>query len=196
MKDYLNHIMLKRDIWAIDIGCGTGRYTKFLIELSSFVVGIDSNPTMLERVQQKFKRRKRMPLLVRGKVETLPFKGGVFDIALLLEVLEHIEDDRGGLEEVKRILTPVGKLILSTPCPPPVYPDKLHKREGYTKKEIIKLLDEVGFKVISYKFCMFLWARVMLRFAATFISIFLIPPPLLFLLWLEQFFKKPPHLIL
>ncbi|MBI4722887.1 MAG: class I SAM-dependent methyltransferase [Candidatus Stahlbacteria bacterium] len=204
VKEYLKDI--SQNNWAIDIGCGTGRSTKFLVPLAQSVVCIDPNPDMLRRVQQKLKvvgaycsaiaeSRKGVDnrlLLVQGKVERLPFKSGIFEIALLLEVLEHIEDDKNGLYEVCRILKQDAKLIISTPCPPPAYPDTHHKRDGYTKKDMITLLESIGFKIIAYKFCMFLWTRMILKFAVNFIILFKFPPPVLFLLKLEQVFKKPP----
>lgn len=198
VKNYLKGILMNRDTRAIDIGCGTGRYTWFLSQVAQSVICIDPNPSMLERVRQKYRNQKivgaycNTPLLVQGEVERLPFKSGVFEIALLVEVLEHIEDDRSGLNEVRRILKSNGELILSTPCPPPAYPDKLHKREGYTRDEIFKLLSAMEFKVISYKFCMFWWSRMMLKFAVNFISLFKFSPPVLFLIAIERVFKKPP----
>jgi ubiquinone/menaquinone biosynthesis C-methylase UbiE len=193
IKEYLKN-RNKLLCWTIDIGCGTGRYTRFLLGISNFVVCIDPNPEMIKRVKKKYRSQTycNIPLLVQGKVERLPFKRGVFDIALLLEVLEHIQDDQKGLSEVNQILKKDGKLILSTPHPPPVYLDRFHKRVGYTKEEIFELLNNTGFKVLSYKFCMFWISRVILRFAVNFISMFKIPPPILFLLIFECFFKKPP----
>ena len=198
--------------WAIDIGCGTGRYTKFLVSLAPSVVCMDPNPVMLRRVQQKYRSQKtenrkqksedrsqkivgaihELPLLVRGEVENLPFKSDMFNIALLIEVLEHIEDDRAGLGEVRRILTDDAEIVISTPCPPPVYPDTHHKRDGYTKKDMIRLLESIGFKIITYKFCMFWWTRMILKFAVNFRALFKFPPPILFLITLERVFKKSP----
>ena len=131
-------------------------------------------------------------VLVRGEAEHLPFKSGVFDVGLLLEVLEHIEDDRSALSEVRRILGADGEVVLSVPHPPAVYPDKHHKREGYTKDEMFGLLDGEGFRAISSEFCMFWISRMMLKFAAGFISTFRIPPPILPFLGLEHLFRRPP----
>jgi ubiquinone/menaquinone biosynthesis C-methylase UbiE len=195
IKNYLREIAINKGRWGIDIGCGTGRYTGFLSRVVQSVVCIDPSYKMLCRVKDKFTNQSRqgfnvLLLLVRGEVENLPFKPEIFDIALLLEVLEHIEDDRQGLNEINRILKPNATLILSTPHPPPVYPDRAHKRKGYTQKELFILLKNTGFKIKNYTFCMFIWARITLRFAVIFISIFKFPPPILFLLKFEHFFKK------
>ncbi|MCK4352518.1 class I SAM-dependent methyltransferase [candidate division WOR-3 bacterium] len=171
---------------AIDIGCGTGRYTKFLTQVSNFVVAIDPNFEALKRV-----RAKHIPAkLIQGEVEKLPFKSKSFSLALLLEVIEHIYNDKSGLKEINRILKLDKNLILSTPYPPPVYPDKLHKRVGYTKNQIFNLLKSSGFKPISYNLCMFWWSRILLKFAVNFMSIFKFPPPILPLLKIEKVLKR------
>ena len=171
---------------AIDIGCGTGRFTKLLLNYFNFVVGIDSDFCALKRIRQKNIKA----ALVCGELQNLPFCQETFDFALLLEVLEHIADDIKGLHEVKRILKPNSKLIMSVPYPPPPYPDRAHKREGYTKENIFKLLNNIGFTIISYKFCMFRLSRIVLKFAVKFISIFKFPPPIIPILKLEPYLKK------
>jgi SAM-dependent methyltransferase len=107
-------------------------------------------------------------------------------------VLEHIEDDRNTLREIREILTPSGEFIISTPYPPAVYPDKYHKREGYTEAQILGLLKSAGFKAIRSDLCMFWISRMVLRFAVNFMSLFKIPPPILPLIELERIFRKCP----
>lgn len=172
----------------IDIGCGTGRFIKLLENPYTNVVGIDTNFNALKRVRQK----KIKALLVQGEIQNLPFRSGIFDTILLLEVLEHIADDIKGLMEVWKVLKTKGKLIISVPCPPPVYPDKAHKQAGYTKSQIFNLLRKVGFKILSYKFCMFRLSRIILKFAVNFISIFRFPPPILIILKLEKWLQPSP----
>jgi SAM-dependent methyltransferase len=47
--------------------------------------------------------------------EALPFPDGSFDAVLAFEVVEHVEDDTGLLEEISRVGRPGCVLILSTP---------------------------------------------------------------------------------
>jgi SAM-dependent methyltransferase len=50
-----------------------------------------------------------------GDLVSLPLAEGSFDAALCIHVLEHVEDDRGALRELHRILRPGGWAIVSVP---------------------------------------------------------------------------------
>jgi SAM-dependent methyltransferase len=52
-------------------------------------------------------------LIVPG--EPLPFAAGAFDLVLLLDVLEHVSDPVFVLREIRRVLAPSGRLIISLP---------------------------------------------------------------------------------
>jgi len=53
--------------------------------------------------------------LVAGSGTALPLASGFFDVVFLLEVLEHVPDQKTLIEEVFRVLKPGGWLILSVP---------------------------------------------------------------------------------
>ena len=52
---------------------------------------------------------------VQGDVTDLPFAHQSFDLVLCLHVLEHVEDDRAGMRELARVLTPGGKAVIQVP---------------------------------------------------------------------------------
>jgi SAM-dependent methyltransferase len=58
---------------------------------------------------------------VVGSVYALPFPDASFDIVLCISVLEHLEDPKLGIQEMKRVLKPKGKIIVSTPFLFPVH---------------------------------------------------------------------------
>ncbi len=45
----------------------------------------------------------------------LPYGDGAFDLVVAFEVIEHLEDWRDFLREVRRVLAPAGQFIVSTP---------------------------------------------------------------------------------
>lgn len=52
---------------------------------------------------------------VLADAKALPFVNDSFDLVLLMDVIEHIEDESGLAESLARILTKEGRLVLSTP---------------------------------------------------------------------------------
>jgi SAM-dependent methyltransferase len=90
---------------AFDIGCGTGELLDRLAASGRFVtVGMDLNPHALEIVRQNGHR----------VVSELP-TGEQFSVVTMLDVVEHLPDPRGGVEDAWRLVEPGGLLVLATP---------------------------------------------------------------------------------
>jgi SAM-dependent methyltransferase len=96
----------------LDIGCGTGFNVEFL-HAHGFdrVFGLDLSTDALE-----FCRSRRLTSLVRGDATLAPFRAGVFDMILALDLIEHVEDDVTALQGLAQLLSPGGVLIVFTPA--------------------------------------------------------------------------------
>ena len=96
----------------LDFGCGIGQATRIFADAGHEVVGVDiSTPAILHA-------RENVP---HGTFETisqegtLPFPDQNFDACYCSEVIEHLFDVAGFLQEVHRVLKPDGILVLTTP---------------------------------------------------------------------------------
>lgn len=87
---------------VLDIGCGTG----FITELIHNVIGCDSSEKMLEKCDKGLK-------VVHCSIENLPFETNSFDTVFSLTVLQDVEDIKKAIKEIKRVLKPNGKIIIS-----------------------------------------------------------------------------------
>lgn len=138
---------------ALDAGCGRGLYTPHLGLIAKNVDAIDINAS---HVAAQIRRQNRSNITAHnGSVTQLPFADETFDFVLFSEVMEHIEDDRGALKQIVRVMKTGGKLLISVPHPPAPIDDKEHVREGYDRAELLKLLAEYGFEAESVKHCMY-----------------------------------------
>lgn len=98
----------------LDIGCGAG------VNLASFretfdCVGVEPDAVLVE----KARANSRVPVHHGTLPAGLPPLGPAsFDYVLLLDVIEHIEDDRAALESAAALLKPGGRMIINVPALP------------------------------------------------------------------------------
>ena len=93
---------------VLDLGSGRGGVMELFWRDVHTAVGADPDYASLAE------RRARMPAVCcRG--ESLPFRGGAFDLALGLWVLEHLAQPEQVLMELRRVLEPGGHFLFLTP---------------------------------------------------------------------------------
>lgn len=88
--------------YAVEIGVGSGRFAAPL----GIQVGIDPAEKMLARA------RSRDVNVLKGVAESLPFRAGAFDTALIVTTICFVDDIPATLAEAGRILGPDGALVL------------------------------------------------------------------------------------
>ncbi len=99
---------------VLDAGCGRGFFMKYVTELAPCrYFGVDLDFEHLEIALRQ--NRARGASVARSLIEPLPFADDTFDKIIFSEVLEHLPDDWGGLNEIKRVLKPGGLLFLTVP---------------------------------------------------------------------------------
>ena len=94
---------------VLDIGCGVGMYLLAIRDFSEGVYGVDIDA---ERAAQA---HHRLPNIAVASAEQLPFARNSFDVVLLHEVIEHLEDDQWAVREAYRVLAPGGRIVIFAP---------------------------------------------------------------------------------
>jgi SAM-dependent methyltransferase len=126
-------------------GAGQGTLSHRLARLGFEVTSTDVSPSAVELLRTRAPGR-----VVEADLTALPFERESFDAAVLGEVLEHIEDDRGALAEVARVLRPHGVLALSVPANPKLHgpsDDWAGHVRRYTRPELLEACSASGFTV-------------------------------------------------
>ena len=90
---------------AIDVGCGTGRWTGRL-----GAVGVDVSQAMLQHAAQKPGLRGRLAV---ADAHALPFAAKSADLVLCALTLGHVRDQAAAMREFVRILAPGGTLLIT-----------------------------------------------------------------------------------
>jgi SAM-dependent methyltransferase len=101
----------------LDAGCGDGRYLAALPGLGavpSRVVGVDIADSILDTARRATAEVGLESELTRANLERLPFGDAEFDLAISIQVVEHLLDPATGMRELARVLQPGGTLLLST----------------------------------------------------------------------------------
>jgi len=166
---------------ALDAGCGTGPYTRTLIDRAKKVSALDCSTVKIAALRRRLGHLSHLSLY-EGSATDLPFENKQFDLVIHCEVLEHIHDDRKVLSELFRVLQPSGRLVISVPVPPAPIEDKDHVREGYTLEEISQLLNEAGFEVLRHQYCMFNPSKRLIQLQSWWDSRMKLPLPSILLL--------------
>ncbi|MCK4912005.1 MAG: class I SAM-dependent methyltransferase [Thermodesulfovibrionales bacterium] len=96
----------------LSIGAGTGENLATAAKCGD-VSALDIDQEALDLIPEGLVKEK-----TRGDACHLPYGDGSFDMVLALDVLEHIEDNRAAVAEIRRVLKPGGTVICTVPAHP------------------------------------------------------------------------------
>lgn len=152
----LQGLTIHSDTQVLDLCCGSGQTTQFLVKLSQNVTGLDASPKSLQRARQN------VPLAVylEAFAEKMPFADNLFDVVHTSVALHEMQPEqlRKIISEVYRVLKPGGVFTLvdfHAPTNPIFWPGVsvfLLLFETETAWQLLKtdlpgLLTETGFEV-------------------------------------------------
>lgn len=100
---------------VLDAGCGSGPTFAALRDRGAVVTGIDASAGMLELARRRLGAD--ADLRVADLADPLPFPDAAFDDVIASLVLHYLEDWGPALAELRRVLRPGGRLIMSVNHP-------------------------------------------------------------------------------
>jgi SAM-dependent methyltransferase len=142
--EILRSVALPADARILDAGCGSGRN---MVELARYgaVTGVELAPASVEVA-----RRRGVGEVVAGSLsEPLPFEHASFDLAVSFDVIEHLDDDRAALAELRRVVRPHGRLLVTVPAYPWLWSshDEInHHRRRYTRPALLAVARSAGWE--------------------------------------------------
>jgi SAM-dependent methyltransferase len=138
-------ITLPEDARILEIGCGTGHNLEMLRRFGR-VDGIEIDP------EARAIASKRLGQAVLDA--PLPLLTGVedraYDLVAILDVLEHVEEDRDALASMERKLKPGGRVLITVPAFPwmwSAHDEVNHHKRRYTRSSLSEVVAEAGLKL-------------------------------------------------
>ncbi len=129
----------------LDAGCGSGRN---MVELAHHgpVTGIE-----LSETSAALAREREAGEVVTGSVLEMPFGEDSFDLAVSLDVIEHLEDDLAALRELRRTVAPGGALLVTVPAYQWLWSghDEInHHHRRYTRRSLQRVAEQAGWRQV------------------------------------------------
>ncbi|MCC5630651.1 class I SAM-dependent methyltransferase [Nostoc sphaeroides CHAB 2801] len=152
----LQGLTIHSDTQVLDLCCGSGQTTQFLVKLSQNVTGLDASPKSLQRARQNVPSA----VYLEAFAEKMPFADNLFDVVHTSVALHEMQPEqlRKIISEVYRVLKPGGVFTLvdfHAPTNPIFWPGisvflLLFETETawqLLKTDLPRLLTETGFNV-------------------------------------------------
>jgi SAM-dependent methyltransferase/glycosyltransferase involved in cell wall biosynthesis len=131
-----------KDKRVLDIACGEGYGSSLMAANAKSVFGVDVSEEATKFAARKY-QSDNLEFLV-GSCAAIPLKSNSIDLVISFETIEHHDLHDEMLQEIKRVLTKSGLLIISSPnkyeySDIPKYLNQYHVKELY-RDELVKLL--------------------------------------------------------
>jgi len=141
----LQRLSLPKDAAILEAGCGTGGNLEMLSHFGSlYGMELDDSARAIS-ISRGFGKIEsgRMP-------DEIPFHGKQFDLILLLDVLEHLDDDSGSLKGLYQRLKPGGWLLVTVPAFPFLWSQHdaaHHHKRRYRRKQLRATVEQAGYEI-------------------------------------------------
>ena len=129
----------------LEIGCGTGSNIAMLQQFGA-VDAVEPD----EHARAFAAQRTGLPIK-GGYLPDVPLEDGYYDLIVLLDVLEHIPDDKGALIALRRKLAPGGRLMLAVPAMPSLWSGHdvaHHHQRRYTSRTLEAVVRAAGYRTL------------------------------------------------
>lgn len=138
---------------VLEVGSGIGNLSIYLFPRKRFFA-TDVNPICLEYLRKMRRHRPYLKILFYDvtNFDTFPKleENEIIDTVICMNIIEHLDDDRKALENIRKILTESGRAIILVPRTPSIYgslDEVLEHKRRYTEKTLKESLLDAGFEI-------------------------------------------------
>ena len=147
IEHLLDRLPLAPDARILEAGCGTGG-NLYLLQDRGRVSAFEPHPVGIGIARD---RNPGVDILDGELPHRLPYADDSFDLVVVLDVLEHVEDDRASLESLLRLTKPGGYLLLTVPTHPFLWGQhdrRLHHVRRYSVDGLLAICRSVDARLV------------------------------------------------
>ena len=154
-KNYFawQHRLIHKELGSrvLEVGCGVGNFTRTLLDREA-VIAVDVQPECIERLKLRYPGHDNLHAFLCNVLSPEFRELASFhpDSSVIVNVLEHVEDDVAALKAVASVLTPGGVIVLLVPAFQALYGpiDKnLGHHRRYSRGAIRSLAERTGLRI-------------------------------------------------
>ncbi len=127
---------------VLEVGCGTGHNLAMLGSFGS-VDAVELDSAARSVAEKRFGKS-----VIDARLPGLDgLESGAYDLVAALDVVEHVEDDRGALQGLARCLAPRGRILVTVPAFPflwSAHDVANHHHRRYTKASLRQAVTDAG----------------------------------------------------
>jgi ubiquinone/menaquinone biosynthesis C-methylase UbiE len=142
----LNHIDSDKVEKALEIGCGAGKLSSYLMDEYNWnMTGIDLDTEQIEKAKKNHGGSEYLKF-IESDVNKLPFQNKDFDLVIMVDALHHIPNHNKALSEICRVIESNGLFVLIDFAFP-----RFFGKYSISMDEIINQMEKNDFKIIYHK---------------------------------------------
>lgn len=138
-----------------EVGAGTGNITQHLTGLATDLVAVEPSASLLPSLRQRMEPHPHVKVLSSSLERWVEAEEQRFDAIVLINVLEHILDDRAALDGLRQRLVPGGHLLLFVPALELLFSrldEKLGHYRRYHLGALRRLVEQAGLTVLDARY--------------------------------------------
>ncbi len=126
---------------VLEVGCGNGDLYSYIASYGVTIYGVDISPVAIRMAKAKC-----LELGLTGRFaccdgSDIPLSDSIFDVVILPEIIEHVDDPIPILKEAKRLCKFGGRVVITVPNEN-LIPDPVHKII-FTKDSLVRLAHDI-----------------------------------------------------
>lgn len=141
---------------TMEIGTGIGTISKLILDYTDELILVEPSAHLTENLPPSIYNSPKVSIYNQTLEQRLPQMAyQSCDTVIMVNVLEHIEDDGAAIEAVHRVLKPGGRLLLFVPALQFLYSDLDRKHGHFRRYHLAPLaykLNMHGFKILNKRY--------------------------------------------